>query len=124
MRRARLIKRQAVARFQGTADQLAVVVRERVRQVGAVWAELQQQRAAVAAGKMELEALEDTERIRGKLSPEFLQLKLSAQERLAAAERAELQALVDYNSAMVELRQVTGTLLDLPEVKVLLPAGE
>ena len=124
LRRARLVKRQAVARFQGTADQVAVVVRERVRQVGMVWAELQQQRAAVAAGKMELEALEDTERIRGVLSPEFLQLKLSAQERLAAAERAELQALVDYNSAMVELRQVTGTLLDLPDVKVLLPAAE
>jgi outer membrane protein TolC len=118
LRLRRLQYRQVVASLQNTADQIAAAIRQRVREIHTSWEELQLQRVAVAAARVQLQALEDTEEIRGRLTPEFLELKLSAQESLADAERNELQALVDYNSAMVELRRETGTVLDLPRVKI------
>jgi hypothetical protein len=62
-----------------------------------------------------------TEEIRGRLTPEFLLVKLNAQETLANAELAALQALVDYNVAMSDLALVSGTVLELHGVKLALP---
>ena len=111
-RRARMGQLKAVTNLRNLAIQVGQQVKERIRQIETTHRELQAQRKAVAAAKVQLQALEDTERIRGRLTPEFLQLKLQAQETLAAVERAELQALVTYNTAKVTLSGVTGTVLD------------
>ena len=121
--RAELRKKQfdrlkAITTFQNVADQVAVAVGEAIREIQTTYQEVQAQRAAKAAAKLELQALEDTEKFRGRLTPEFLQLKLSAQETLAQAERAELQALIGYNNALAELSRVTGTTLLQHNIKL------
>ena len=121
--RARKFDRsKAIASFQQSADQIAASVRERVRQIEIAWKALELQKKAIDAYKAEVAGLEEWEQGRktGK-RPEFLELKLRSRERLAEAERLALQALVDYNSAVIELRRVTGTVLDLPGLKVSLP---
>ena len=83
---------------------------------------LEFQGRAVAAYKAELTGLNVLQETRPRgMEPEFMELKLRSRERLAEAERSELQALVDYNSALIELRRITGTVLDLPGLKVSLP---
>jgi len=121
LRQRRFERLKAVAALQNVADQVAVQVKERVRQVYTSFEEIKAQHAATEAARLQLEALEETERIRGRLTPEFLQVKLSAQETLAAAERAELDALVQFNGAMADLARATGTVLDLHGVQVALP---
>lgn len=100
-----------------------MTINERIRQVATTYDEMLAQRKAVEAFKAQLQALEDTERIRGRLTPEFLQLKLSAQESLAQAQHAELLATIQYNIALSNLDRVTGTILQTQRVKIALPAA-
>jgi len=118
LRKRRFERLKAITTMQNVADKVAVVINERVRQMNATFEEMRAQRAAVAAAKVQLQALEDTERIRGRLTPEFLQTKLAAQETLAAAERAELQATIDYNTARTDLARTVGTILNQHRVKL------
>jgi len=121
IRRQKLERLKAITNLQNTADQIALQVRERIRQVRASFAELLAQRRAVNAARDYLEALEATEQLR-RMTPEFLLTKLAAQETLAEAERAEVRAATSYNIALAELAQVTGTILELHRVKVAMPA--
>ncbi|KPK80741.1 MAG: hypothetical protein AMJ81_11450 [Phycisphaerae bacterium SM23_33] len=109
---------QAATQLQNLADQVAVGVNGAIRRIGTAQEEVKAQRAAVAASRIQLGALEDTEKIRGRLTPEFLQVKLQAQESLAAAERAELEALISYNNALAELARITGTTLQERNIKL------
>jgi len=117
MRRRRLERLKAVTNLQDLADQVAVQINERVRQINTAYEEMRAQHTALEAAQAQLEALEAKER-RTPLSPEFLQVKLQAQESVAEAERAELQAMIEYNSAMSDLARVAGTILDIHNVKV------
>ena len=107
-----------MTQMQNLADEIAVSVNEAVRQIDTTFAEIEADRAAVVASRAQLQALEDTEKIRGRLSPEFLQVKLGAQEGLAAALRAELQATMDLNRAIARLAEITGTTLDQHQIKL------
>ncbi|MCP4375644.1 MAG: TolC family protein [bacterium] len=122
LRASKLERQKAIASFQNTADQVAASVTERVRQIRMALKTLEYERLAVKAYKAELDGLDTLQETRkGGMNPEFLELKLRSRERLAQSERAELQALVDYNSAIIELRRITGTVLDLPGLKISLP---
>ncbi len=114
--------RQAISQLQQTADELAEAVRERVRRAYRYRDELQLQRVALTAAKAQLQALEDTETIRGRLTPEFLQLKLNSQQAVAQIEIAILDAIRLYNFSLVELQQLTGTILRMYHVELALPA--
>jgi len=118
VRKRRLERLRAIATLQNLVDQVAVEITNGVRQIHTTFEELRAQRAAVEAASVQLQALEDTERIRGKLSPEFLQVKLQAQETLADNQRAELQAVINYNAAMTDLARLAGTILDVHHVKL------
>lgn len=120
--RARLQRMQAITRLQDTADKLAVRVNERLRAARVARERIRVERAAIASAEVQLQAIQDTEEIRGVLTPEFILVKLQAQETLAEARRRELQARQDYNVALVELARETGTLLNLPRVEIALPA--
>ena len=53
------------------------------------------------------------------LTPEFLlDQKLNTQQRLADAEVQEVRALSDYATAIAQLYQVTGTLLDRNGIEI------
>jgi len=122
LRARKLDRSKAIASFQQSADQIAASVKERVRQIEMALKVLEYQRLAVAAYKAELAGLDVLQETRkGGMEPEFLELKLRSRERLAEAEREALQSLLDYNTAQIELRRVTGTVLDLPGLKVSLP---
>ncbi|MBL7221020.1 MAG: TolC family protein [Phycisphaerae bacterium] len=122
LRARKLDRSKAIANFQQSADQIAASVKERVRQTEMALKALVLQGLTVAAYKAELAGLDVLQETRkGGMEPEFLELKLRSRERLAEAEREELQSLLDYNTARIELRRVTGTVLDLPGLKVSLP---
>jgi outer membrane protein TolC len=128
-RTARLRQRElelskAVATFQTTADRVAVDVKERVRRVETAFREVQVQREAVEAAEIYLQAIEDTEAIRDRLTPEFLLVKLQAQETLARSEREEARAIAEYNGALARLAQAAGTVLDMRYVRRAVPGHE
>jgi len=110
LRKTRFQRLQAITRLQNSADQVAQTVREALRRVRTSYEELNAQRQAAAAAREQLWAL-DQRQIRDRITPTFLQLKLQAQETIAAAERAELQALAEYNQALIALARATGTVL-------------
>ena len=119
--RSKFERLKAITALQNFSDQVALLVTERIRQVDNTYQQWQVQQLAAVTAKAQLKALEDTEEIRGKLTPEFLLVKLQAQEDLARAEQAEQKAIVDYNIALAELAQATGTVLELYPVKSALP---
>jgi len=113
----RLERRKATAVLHNIADQVAVQVKERVRKIETNLAEIKVQKEAVREGRVYLQALQDSEMIRERLTAEFLLVKLQAQETLAQAERAENRALVEFNIALAELAQAAGTVLDLHRIE-------
>jgi outer membrane protein TolC len=120
LQRQKLNRLKLVTETQLAADLVTQDVKERIRQAESSLRETQAQRAALNAAWAQLKALEDTERIRGQLSPEFLQVKLSAQEAVANSARAELEAIVQYNMALADLDRATGTTLEVNRFKVAL----
>jgi len=120
-RKRRLEKRKATSILQNMSDQLALQVKERIRLTETSYEEIQVQKDAVDAAKLYLQGVEDTEKIRAQLTPEFLLVKLQAQEILSNAERNEIRAISDYNISQVRLAQSMGTVLDMRYVRKALP---
>lgn len=117
----RLERRKAISALQNLADQVAVAAKERMRRVETNYSEIQIQKDAVEAARIHLRALEDSEAVRERLTPEFLLVKLQAQEILATAERAQIQAIVEFNVSLARLAQTLGTILELHQVRTSLP---
>ena len=118
LRQSKFQRTKAIVTMQNTADQIAVSIQERIRQIGSSYDLIVAQRAAVKASEAQLSAIEVTERVRARLTPEFLQLKLQVQLTLAGSQQAELQAMVDYNNALADLARITGTILDQHRVEI------
>ena len=119
--RRRLERRKAVSTLQNLADQVAVQAKERIRLVETNLAEIQIQADAAEAARIHLQAVEDSEPVRERLTPEFLLVKLQAQASLADAQRAEIKAIAEFNISMAELAQTMGTVLELRQVSTALP---
>jgi outer membrane protein TolC len=118
----RLERRKAMAVLHNIADQAAVQVKERLRKVETNLAEIQVQREVVEESRVFLEALGESEAVRERLTAEFLLVKLQAQETLAQAERAENSAVTQFNIALAELAQATGTVFELDRIEASLSA--
>jgi outer membrane protein TolC len=123
LRRTRLARRQNLTELQNTTDQITQQIRERVRQVEAAYEEMLAQRAAASAAAAYLRTLQDTEEVRGMLTPEYLLTKLQAQQSVAAAQQAELAAIIVYNTALTDLDRLTGTVLQVQPVRIALPTA-
>ena len=98
--------------------------KERIRLAETSYKEIPIQKDTVEAATIYLQAIEDTEAIREKLTPEFLLVKLQAQETLSNAQRAEIKAITDYSTSLVRFAQSTGTVLDLRYVRNGLPEAD
>jgi outer membrane protein TolC len=122
MQRRRLEHKKAVTTLQNLADQVALQARQRTHKVQTSFDQIQIQQEAVEAATSQLQAIADSEPVRDKLTPEFLLVKLQAQESLAEAMRARAAAVADYNIALAELAQTTGSILTLHPVE--LPGGD
>ena len=115
--RRRFERRKAVSTLHSTADEVALTVNESIRRVRTSMEEIKIQHQAVQAARVHLATLEEAEQIRDRLTPEFLLVKLQAQETYAQSQRAEIAALIELNVAATELAQRTGTILDLRMVQ-------
>jgi len=116
LRRRELQHAKAISRLNNTSDRVAVQVKMRIRKVETAYQEVQAQAKAVKAAQSQLQALEDAQLIRGQLSPEFLLVKLQAQADLARAEQSRILAIANYNTALAELAEAKGTVLELNQV--------
>jgi len=123
-RKRRYEHRKAISMLQNISDQLAVQVKERIRLAETAYEEIPVQQDAVKAAEIHLQALEDTEVIRDKLTPEFLLVKLQAQETLSNSQRAEIKAITDYETSLVRLAQATGTVLEMRYIRQAMPKEE
>lgn len=117
----KLERRRAISALQNAADLVAIQAKEGVRRIETNYSEIKVQNNVVKAAKIHLQALEDSELIREQLTPEFLLVKLQAQETLANAQRAETRAIVDFNISLVQLAKTLGTVLELHQVETSLP---
>lgn len=120
--RQRFAYQKSIAQMQTTADQVGQLIKERIRQIRTSYEQIKDLAIAVEAANAQLEALYETEKTRGRLTPEFLQLKLQSQESLADSEKAYVQAVANYNATMVDLARATGTLLQIHNIQVALPS--
>ena len=121
--RKRMLERsKAVSIMQNVSDQVAQEAKEKIRKVETAHKQMKVQREAAAASRLHLQAVEDTEQIRKTLTPEFLLVKLQAQESLATAEHAEIKAIADFNNAQVQLAQVMGTVLEMHQIASSMPS--
>jgi outer membrane protein TolC len=117
----RLERRKAVSALQNVADQVAILAKGSIAKIETDYSEIEIQKQAAEAARIQLQALEDSEPVREKLTPEFLFLKLQAQEALANANRSEIRAVIDFNIALVQLAQISGTVLELHQVSASIP---
>ena len=119
--RRRFERRKAISTLQNLADQVAIQAKERIRMIETNREEIEIQKEAAQASRIHLQAVEDSEPIRQRLTPEFLLVKLQAQGALADAQMAEIKAVADFNISLARLAQTTGTVLELRQVSTALP---
>jgi outer membrane protein TolC len=108
---------KAITNLQNTSDEVALATKEKFRLLELSLKEIQVQKEAVAAAEIYLKGMEDMEEVRTSLTPEFLFVKLQAQESLADAQRGEIKAIVDFNKSLVQLAQATGTVLKMQMIQ-------
>jgi len=113
LQRRRLERKQAVNSLYNVTDQIAEAVKERCRRARTYFKEIEVQDQATQAATAHLMALEDSEQIREQLTPEFLLVKLQAQDSVATAQTARAKAITDYNIALSSLEQIMGRILTL-----------
>jgi outer membrane protein len=114
--RRRMERRKAVAILHSAADQIAIQVKGKARKAQTTLEQVGLQKEASRAAQAQLEALSQSEPIREKLTPEYLMVKLQAQDTYAQTRRAEINALTEFNISLVELARMTGSVLQLHQV--------
>lgn len=100
---------RSITALQGTADQVALAVRSSIRQVNAAYDAIQVNEQALRASIESRDALDARLRNMGQLTPETMQLQLTAQEQVSASQQALVQAQADYNIGLASLARSTGT---------------
>lgn len=110
-RGAQLQRQQAILNYRRVAQQSVLEVKSALREVATNYQLIEAASDARLAAADNLRAINQQQDLAG-LTPEFINLKLDAQSRLAQAELREAQSLADYNSAIAQLYERTGTLLD------------
>jgi len=111
-RRAQLQRMQAIEAYRNLMNQIDEDVTTALREVDTTWAELRAARQARFRQEDVLTGL-DQRRLSGvqRLDPEFIQLSLDQQERLAESKRQEATAISNYNIAIARLEKAKGTIL-------------
>jgi len=109
--RSLLQRQQAIAQYRALIEQISLEVRQSERNVRTSWDEMVATRQARFSAADALLAVQQRRQANEPLTPTFVQLELDRQAALADAARAEVQAMVNYNTALVDLERRKGTLL-------------
>ena len=110
--RRELERRQAVLNYQRNAQLVALDVKNSLRQVVVAYELIGVNRDARRAAARSLAALEAREAAGAAISPQFINLKLDAQQRVADAETREAQSITSYETAIARLYETMGTALE------------
>ena len=113
--KSRLQQEQALMSYQRTVADTMTQIQIALRNVQTTYREILANKEAAHAAAENLAALIAR---RERLSPEYLNLELTAQDTEAAARRALQTAVAGYNVAIVQLEQAKGTLLQYDRVEL------
>ncbi len=122
-RRARLQRSAAVIGYQSAIENAVFAVKTSLRGVTTSFELIEQSRASRLAAAESLRALTVLEQTLAALTPEFLQTKFQAQDRLAAAYVAHVDAMVNYSTAMARLYNAMGTGLTMNRIDLQVVEG-
>ncbi|MFT3684923.1 MAG: TolC family protein [Phycisphaerales bacterium] len=103
---------QARTTYRDVVQRVLLDVKSGLRSVATTYQLIEQTRASRIAAAENLRTIEVEERTIQALTPEFLNLKLDRQQRLAAAEAAELASITEYNASIGRLYAAMGTALE------------
>ena len=115
LKKAILQRDQAIAALRQIIEGIILEVDVAVRNLQTAYYQVKPSLEAVQAAEENLAAIVAR---RTRLSPEYLEVRLNAQETLANARRGLLNALVKYNIAVVQLERAKDTLLQYDNVKL------
>jgi len=122
--RRRLLERaQTVAAYRNTIQQVVAEVKSALDRVILNYRLIAQTKISRIAAAEALRVLE-VEKELAEYTVERLQVELNTEEALANNERSEMQALVDYNTALAELFQAIGTTLERNGIQFVVPTSE
>jgi len=107
-REARIRLRQSLTRYEQMLQALVLEVKGALRDLQANEKLLRAARRTRLAETENLRTILVEEELRRVMTPEFLALKLSRQERLATAQLTEIEALANYNRALAAYRRAIG----------------
>lgn len=110
-RRRNLERTQAVLSYRNTVQQILVEVKSALVSVTTNYKLITQTRDSRIAASDVLRSLLVEKQLTKAYTVERLDLELNRQESLAAAEREEVQAITDYNSAVADLYAAIGRTL-------------
>ncbi|HVT82817.1 MAG TPA: TolC family protein, partial [Phycisphaerae bacterium] len=117
VRQRQLERTQAIEQLASISQQVILDVRTQLREVLSSYAEIAIRERVRQAAAAYFEGIIQVEDVRSR-TPEFLNLKLDSQAQLANAEQALIQAIVNYNLAIMHLEQAKGTLLEFDQISL------
>ncbi len=121
-RRRLLERQQAVVSFENTVQQVILEVKNALDNLTTNYRLIEQERINRIAAAESLRVLQvQKEKGPGGYTIERLETELNQQERLANAERGEIQALVDYAISLAESHRAMGTTLQRNRIDFVVP---
>lgn len=120
LKQARDRESQAVIAVRAQMDQVVFEVNNEIRTLLFRYRQIPPQLRAVDAAVRNLSALQARTQA---ITPAFLETELANIEQLASNRLTLLQVLVDYNTAIAQLEQAKGTLLEYNNVVIREPSG-
>jgi outer membrane protein TolC len=121
LRRRSLERMQSVVAYRNTVQQVIGEVKSALDRMVLNYRLTDQTKASRVAAADSLRVLLVEKQTNQAYTVERLDLELREQENLAQAERQEVGALIDYNTAMVDLFASMGTLLERNRIEFVVP---
>lgn len=120
-RQRALERMQTILAYRNTVQQVVQEIKTSLDRVALNYALIEQTRASRYAASEALRVLELENAVTRGITPERLDLELNRHEALAAAEREEYQAQLDYNASITDLFAAMGTLLERNCIRFVVP---
>ncbi|HHN78042.1 MAG TPA: TolC family protein, partial [Phycisphaerales bacterium] len=121
-RRRRLERMRSVIAYRRVVQGIVLEVKNALDDVVTNYRLIDQARAGrIAAAESVRTLLVEKKLTNTGYTVERLNVELTRQDALAAAERAEVRALIDYNTAIARLHRATGTTLERNRINFVVP---
>lgn len=121
-RQRRLERLRSVVGYRRTVQNVVLDVKNALDNVVTNYKLIEQAKTSRIAAAEALRTLGVEKRLTDRgFTVERLDLEFSQQDQLAAAERAEIAALIDYNTSIAELHRAMGTALERNRIEFVVP---